>query len=61
MEHKTSLVIAHRLSTIKHADRILVFEDGKITEDGTHAQLLKKSGGLYKTLYNMQAGGFIGD
>ena len=61
MQNKTSLVIAHRLSTIKHADRILVFEKGTIIEDGTHNQLIKNKTGLYKTLFEMQAGGFIGD
>ena len=53
MEHRTSFVIAHRLSTIKHANRILVMDDGKIVESGTHQSLLASSG-LYQKYYNMQ-------
>lgn len=58
MQGKTTLVIAHRLSTLLHMDRILVFEHGKIVEDGTHSQLLAK-GGLYKTLWTAQVGGVL--
>ena len=53
MEGRTSIVIAHRLSTIKKADRILVIENGKITEMGTHGELLQKHGHYYK-LYTSQ-------
>ena len=53
MENRTSFVIAHRLSTIKHANRILVMDDGKIVESGTHQSLLASSG-LYQKYYNMQ-------
>jgi len=53
MEHRTSFVIAHRLSTIKHANRILVMDDGKIIESGNHESLLANSG-LYQKYYNMQ-------
>ena len=53
------IVIAHRLSTIAHMDRILVFDEGKIVEDGSHAALLKKKNGVYAKLWNMQAGGFL--
>jgi ATP-binding cassette, subfamily B, bacterial len=60
MQGKTTLVIAHRLSTLLRMDRILVFEEGKIVEDGTHAQLLKAKG-LYKTLWDAQVGGFLPD
>jgi ATP-binding cassette subfamily B protein len=60
MQGKTSLVIAHRLSTLLHMDRILVFDKGKIVEDGTHSELLAKAG-LYKTLWDAQVGGFLGD
>jgi ATP-binding cassette subfamily B protein len=60
MQNKTTLVIAHRLSTLLHMDRILVFEEGKIVQDGTHSQLLD-SKGLYKKLWEAQVGGFIGD
>ena len=59
MEGRTTVVIAHRLSTIKKVDRILVFDEGKIIEQGSHVELLQKKNGLYKKLYEMQAGGFI--
>ncbi len=55
---RTSIMVAHRLSTILGADRILVFERGKIVEDGRHAELLAK-GGLYANLFKLQSGGFI--
>ncbi|MDK3155659.1 ATP-binding cassette domain-containing protein [Kamptonema cortianum] len=58
MQGKTTIVIAHRLSTLLHMDRILVFDKGKIVEDGTHNDLLTK-GGLYKTLWDAQVGGFL--
>lgn len=60
MQNKTTIVIAHRLSTLLHMDRILVFDKGKIVEDGTHSELLAK-GGLYKHLWDAQVGGFLGD
>lgn len=60
MQNKTTIVIAHRLSTLLHMDRILVFDKGKINEDGTHSELLAK-GGLYKHLWEAQVGGFLGD
>jgi len=53
MQGRTSFIIAHRLSTIKRADRILVIEDGQITESGSHAGLLRK-GGHYHDLYTQQ-------
>jgi ATP-binding cassette subfamily B protein len=53
MQGRTSFIIAHRLSTIKRADRILVIEDGQITESGSHAELLRK-GGHYHNLYTQQ-------
>ncbi|MDR0774553.1 MAG: ATP-binding cassette domain-containing protein [Rickettsia sp.] len=56
----TTIVIAHRLSTLLHMDRILVFERGKIVEDGTHTMLITK-GGIYKTLWDAQVGGFLPD
>ncbi|WP_309856744.1 ABC transporter ATP-binding protein [Deinococcus soli (ex Cha et al. 2016)] len=53
MQGRTTFVIAHRLSTIRNADRILVMDAGRVTEDGTHAQLLA-AGGLYRDLYELQ-------
>ena len=53
MKGRTCFVIAHRLSTIRNADRILVIQDGKITESGNHDELMEK-GGFYSTLYNSQ-------
>lgn len=57
---KTTIVIAHRLSTLLQMDRILVFDKGKIIEDGPHGELLAK-GGLYKKLWDAQIGGFLVD
>ena len=54
MKNRTTLVIAHRLSTIEHADKILVLEQGRIVESGTHQELLSK-GGYYANLNRMQA------
>ncbi|MEM9023395.1 MAG: ATP-binding cassette domain-containing protein, partial [Bacteroidota bacterium] len=54
MQGRTSLVIAHRLSTIQHADLIVVIQEGKIAEQGTHQELLA-TGGVYKKLYDLQA------
>jgi subfamily B ATP-binding cassette protein MsbA len=54
MAGRTSIVIAHRLSTVQHADRIVVIEDGKIVETGKHAELIGKTRGLYRKLYQLQ-------
>ena len=53
MENRTALVVAHRLSTIAHSDLILVLENGQITEQGTHAGLLRRNG-RYKYFYDIQ-------
>ncbi len=60
MSNRTTIVIAHRLSTLAAMDRILVFDHGKIIEDGTHESLLKENG-HYARIWAMQAGGFIPD
>ena len=54
MKNRTSIVIAHRLSTIKNADKILVIDQGKIIEEGTHKTLLQTDNGLYKKLTELQ-------
>ena len=53
MKGRTSLVIAHRLSTIHNADHILVLDQGKIVESGSHVQLIEKKG-LYHYLYTLK-------
>ncbi len=58
MERCTSLVVAHRLSTIARLDRIIVVEDGAITDSGTHSELLARTG-TYAALWRHQSGGFI--
>ncbi len=58
MSGKTVIAIAHRLSTIAAMDRLVVMEQGRIIEEGTHAALLKK-GGLYADLWSRQSGGFL--
>ena len=59
MEGKTVIAIAHRLSTIARMDRIVVLDQGRIAEEGTHEALLA-SGGIYASLWGRQSGGFIG-
>lgn len=56
MSGRTSIVIAHRLSTVRTMDRILVFEHGRILEEGTHDALLRRPHGYYKRLFERQAG-----
>jgi ATP-binding cassette subfamily B protein len=60
MKDKTTVVIAHRLSTLLSMDRILVFDKGKIVQDGSHHDLLEQHG-VYKTLWNAQICGFLPD
>jgi subfamily B ATP-binding cassette protein HlyB/CyaB len=53
---RTVFIIAHRLSTVRLADRIVAIERGRLVEDGTHEDLLRKAGGRYAALYRMQGG-----
>ena len=59
MDGKTVIAIAHRLSTIASMDRIIVMQDGRVAEDGTHTDLLARDG-IYARYWNRQSGGFIG-
>ena len=60
MKGRTTIVIAHRLATLSEMDRILVFDNGQIVEDGTHASLINANG-HYTKMWQMQAGGFLLD
>jgi ATP-binding cassette subfamily B protein len=60
MTDKTVIVIAHRLSTVSHLDRILVFSEGRVVEDGTHAQLIERRG-AYHGLWTRQSDGLLPD
>ena len=57
MEGRTTIVVAHRFSTIRRMDRILVFEDGRIVEEGSHAELMAKKGGRFRALHAVQLAG----
>jgi ABC-type multidrug transport system fused ATPase/permease subunit len=58
MEGRTSIIIAHRLSTIRSADQIIVLDNGKINEQGTHQELIGLENGIYKNLSNLQFNNF---
>ena len=60
MENKTVIAIAHRLSTIAAMDRLIVLDQGRIVEQGTHNELLEKNG-LYAKLWQHQSGGFLSE
>ena len=60
MDGKTVIAIAHRLSTIVRLDRLIVLDQGKIVEQGTHHELMNKNG-LYAALWQHQSGGFLAE
>ena len=59
MEGKTVIAVAHRLSTIAAMDRLVVMDKGRIVEEGSHAELVRKKNGLYASLWKRQSGGFL--
>ena len=59
IEGRTAIVIAHRLSTVRMLDRILVFEHGRVVEEGRHDALVRKTEGVYKRLFERQALGLF--
>ena len=59
MQNKTVIAIAHRLSTLKNMDRIIVLDNGKIIEDDTPQNLLKKKNSTFKHFYSLQADGYL--
>jgi len=61
IEDRTTIIVAHRLSTVQRVDRILVFDQGRIVEQGTHAELLARDDGYYRRLFESQALGLIGE
>jgi ATP-binding cassette subfamily B protein len=61
MAGRTSIVIAHRLSTVRMLDRILVFDRGRVVEEGSHDSLVRKLGGTYQRLFKKQALGLVPD
>jgi ATP-binding cassette subfamily B protein len=61
IEGRTTIIVAHRLSTVQRVDRILVFDQGRIVEQGTHTELLAREDGYYRRLFESQALGLIGE
>jgi ATP-binding cassette subfamily B protein len=59
MQGRTAILIAHRLSTVRQCDRILVFDRGRVVEQGTHESLMDRRAGIYRGLFDMQSLGFI--
>ena len=57
---RTTIIIAHRLSTVQRVDRILVFDAGRVVEQGTHSELLARSDSRYRRLFESQALGLVG-
>ena len=57
---RTVVLISHRFSTVRNADLIVVLNQGKVAESGSHSELLAADGGLYAELFNLQAAAYLG-
>ena len=57
-EEKTIIIISHRFSTVRNAQRIIVLDNGKIVEEGSHEELMGIAGGKYKTAFELQRKGY---
>jgi ATP-binding cassette subfamily B protein len=59
MQGRTTIVIAHRLSTVRSLRRILIFDKGRIIEEGDHRSLIQREAGIYRRLFDKQVGGLL--
>jgi ABC-type multidrug transport system ATPase subunit len=54
LQRRTTITVAHRLSSVAHCDKILVLQKGRVVEQGTHAELMRIAGGVYRNMWNIQ-------